>query len=55
MQEENQKMVAERTVLQTQGSKAAHEKERLGEALRQARGRLEVLEEAEVSLLIKSL
>jgi hypothetical protein len=45
-------MVAERAVLQTQVSEAVHEKERLEEALRQARDRLEILE---VRLLMKSL
>ena len=48
LQEENKKMIAERTVLQTQASKAGHEKERLTEAVRSSRQRLGVLEEAEV-------
>ena len=48
-------MVAERTVLQTQVSEAADEKERLAEALRQDRDRLEVLGDAEVRPLMMSL
>jgi len=48
LQDENKRMVAERTVLQTQASKAAHEKERLERSLKITREKLEILESAEV-------
>ena len=48
LQEENRRMVAERTTLQLQAGKAGHERDRLAEALRLARARLETLEEGEV-------
>jgi len=47
LQDENKRMVAERTVLQTQASKAAHEKERLERSLKTTREKLEMLESAE--------
>jgi len=48
LQDENKRMVAERTVLQTQASKAAHEKERLEGSLKIMKEKVEVLESAEV-------
>jgi len=48
LQDENKRMVAERTVLQTQASKAAHEKERLERSMKTTREKLEMLESAEV-------
>jgi len=47
LQDENKRMVAERTVLQTQASKAAHERDRLERSLKTAREKLETLESAE--------
>ena len=47
VQEENKKLISEKTVLQTQVTQASHEKERLAHNLTNMKRRLETLEEAE--------
>jgi len=47
VQEENKKLISERTVLQTQVTKASHEKERLAHNLATVRQKLEGLDESE--------
>jgi len=47
VQEENKKLISERTVLQTQVTKASHEKERLAHNLATVKQKLESLDESE--------
>merc|ERR1719336_2501317 len=48
IQEENKKLISERTVLQTQVTKANHEKERLSQNLSSLKAKVENLEESDV-------